>query len=418
MKKVYASLAAVAMAAIVTASAAIPEIADLSRNVAIKGLNPVLNAPSQKAISTFNSLASVENYNGPKKAAAKLTAADITGTYVNLTVSAFNKYSDNVANENIKVTEKDGKIIFNKFLTFDNISVEGLQVVNATGGIVGTLEDNKIVFPLGQVVGTATITGAGTFDIYLCTYTINGDNAYVSTDGDLTYTIDENGNMTADKSCALFGGEVFGFWMGYDASKLVIPNGQFTADMGTGEAETTAVYVEKQLIGGYETLFVSSVMGPKGGGDYGVFFDLDEEEPTAAIAIEQVVMDASSDLESSGYDDYKLMAAKLTDGKVSLSESLEATLSNNGNTLTFNSTWSVIALNAATSRLSWFGEYQPAVITYSLDGAGVEDNLITVDNSNAPVEYYNLQGIRVNNPAAGSVVIRRQGTEVSKILVK
>lgn len=417
MKKVYASLAAVAMAAMVTASAAIPEIADLSRNVAIKGLNPVLNVPSQKAISTFNSLASVENYNGPKKAAAKLTAADITGTYVNLTVSAFNKYSDNVANENIKVTEKDGKIIFNKFLTFDNVSVEGIQVVNATGGIVGTLEDNKIVFPLGQVVGTYTITGTGTFDVFLCTYTINGENISGSTEGDLTYTIDENGNMTADKPCALYINQL-GYWMGYDSSKLVTPNGQFTADMGKGEAETTAVYVEKQLINGYETLFVSSVMGSMGGGDYGVFFDLDEEEPTAAIAIEQVVMDASSNLEDNGYDDYKLMAAKLTDNKVSMSESLEATLSNNGNTLTFNSTWSVIALNAAAGSLSWIGECQPAVITYSLDGAGVEDNLITVDNSNAPVEYYNLQGIRVNNPAAGSVVIRRQGTEVSKILVK
>lgn len=40
---------------------------------------------------------------------------------------------------------------------------------------------------------------------------------------------------------------------------------------------------------------------------------------------------------------------------------------------------------------------------------------IAVDNTNAPVEYYTLQGVRVNNPAAGTIVIRRQGTEVSKI---
>lgn len=39
-------------------------------------------------------------------------------------------------------------------------------------------------------------------------------------------------------------------------------------------------------------------------------------------------------------------------------------------------------------------------------------------NADAPVEYFNLQGMRVAQPAAGQVVIRRQGTEVSKILVR
>ncbi len=50
------------------------------------------------------------------------------------------------------------------------------------------------------------------------------------------------------------------------------------------------------------------------------------------------------------------------------------------------------------------------------DGSdGVSD--IVVDNDvNAPVEYYNLQGIRVANPAAGQLLIRRQGNNVSKIL--
>lgn len=46
--------------------------------------------------------------------------------------------------------------------------------------------------------------------------------------------------------------------------------------------------------------------------------------------------------------------------------------------------------------------------------AGIED--ITVDN-NAPVEYYNLQGMRVENPENG-IFIRRQGNKATKILVK
>lgn len=51
------------------------------------------------------------------------------------------------------------------------------------------------------------------------------------------------------------------------------------------------------------------------------------------------------------------------------------------------------------------------------DTNGITD--ITVDNSNAPVEFYNLQGVRVN---AGNLIpgiyVRRQGSQVSKVLVK
>lgn len=48
---------------------------------------------------------------------------------------------------------------------------------------------------------------------------------------------------------------------------------------------------------------------------------------------------------------------------------------------------------------------------------GIAD--ITVDNSNAPVEFYNLQGIRVNGDnLTPGIYVRRQGSAVSKILVK
>ncbi len=46
---------------------------------------------------------------------------------------------------------------------------------------------------------------------------------------------------------------------------------------------------------------------------------------------------------------------------------------------------------------------------------GVNDALIA--DLNAPVEYFNLQGVRVANPENG-LYIRRQGTEVRKVLVK
>lgn len=47
--------------------------------------------------------------------------------------------------------------------------------------------------------------------------------------------------------------------------------------------------------------------------------------------------------------------------------------------------------------------------------SGVEG--IEADNNNAPVEYYNLQGVRVSEPAAG-LYIRRQGNSVSKVIIR
>ena len=47
---------------------------------------------------------------------------------------------------------------------------------------------------------------------------------------------------------------------------------------------------------------------------------------------------------------------------------------------------------------------------------GIEN--VIVGNNNETVEYYNLQGVRVVNPVAGQIVIRRQGNQVTKELVK
>lgn len=40
-----------------------------------------------------------------------------------------------------------------------------------------------------------------------------------------------------------------------------------------------------------------------------------------------------------------------------------------------------------------------------------------VADENAPVEYFNLQGIRVENPENG-LYIRRQGNKVSKVIIR
>ncbi len=55
------------------------------------------------------------------------------------------------------------------------------------------------------------------------------------------------------------------------------------------------------------------------------------------------------------------------------------------------------------------------VVSYAPAGSSAIDNIAT--DANAPVEYYNLQGIRVANPENG-LFIRRQGSTVSKVIIR
>lgn len=52
----------------------------------------------------------------------------------------------------------------------------------------------------------------------------------------------------------------------------------------------------------------------------------------------------------------------------------------------------------------------------AVDDAGVEG--IIADNENAAPVYYNLQGVKISNPAAGTIVIVRKGNKAYKQLVK
>lgn len=55
------------------------------------------------------------------------------------------------------------------------------------------------------------------------------------------------------------------------------------------------------------------------------------------------------------------------------------------------------------------------IVSYAPAGSSAIDNIAA--DANAPVEYYNLQGIRVANPENG-LFIRRQGSTVSKVIIR
>lgn len=60
-------------------------------------------------------------------------------------------------------------------------------------------------------------------------------------------------------------------------------------------------------------------------------------------------------------------------------------------------------------------DFNTMELTVTTGGAGVES--IGVD-LNAPAEYYNLQGVKVNNPEKGGIYVVKQGNKTSKIVVR
>lgn len=63
-----------------------------------------------------------------------------------------------------------------------------------------------------------------------------------------------------------------------------------------------------------------------------------------------------------------------------------------------------------------WSQVHATLITMPEGWNGVAD--VAADDDSLPVEYYNLQGILVKEPASGSVLIRRRGSESRKVFIK
>lgn len=92
------------------------------------------------------------------------------------------------------------------------------------------------------------------------------------------------------------------------------------------------------------------------------------------------------------------------------------TLTTDDNSTTFTFEPGSLCLYAsATGKMYLLGKEASTIVIKSDANSGVID---IVADENAPVEYFNLQGVRVNNPAAGQFVIVRQGSKVTKTIVR
>lgn len=96
--------------------------------------------------------------------------------------------------------------------------------------------------------------------------------------------------------------------------------------------------------------------------------------------------------------------------KITLTDNLDGT-----STITFP--YHSTLIYAATSSKIYYGSSNPSTITFKSFSAGI-GNIEADGDINAPVEYFNLQGMRVDNPAAGQLVIKRQGSKATKVIVR
>ena len=124
------------------------------------------------------------------------------------------------------------------------------------------------------------------------------------------------------------------------------------------------------------------------------------EEP---IVLGDIVVNDVTTSEENGVTTYNgdVKGLQLAGGTIVADVTLNGTISGNNVVMNIDVMWSGI----------------PIKVTFTSTTSGITD--ITVDNSNAPVEFYNLQGVRVNaeNLTPG-IYVRRQGSQVSKVLVK
>ncbi len=80
-------------------------------------------------------------------------------------------------------------------------------------------------------------------------------------------------------------------------------------------------------------------------------------------------------------------------------------------------TYSSLKFETSAANVAGWGIKVKEIQVYGSESTPTGVQNVAVDNADtdAPVEYYNLQGIRLSQPAAGQIVIRRQGSTVSKI---
>ena len=420
MKKLYALLSTAAVA--LTASAAAPlsaELPQLPRHQfqTASGIQNVVIPETQAA----------RLQKAPAKAAAATSVADFQGVYLGESYSlrANESQTDNVG------WQIDGTAgIFD--VGDGTVTISGLwdESIELTGGVFDPAAQTITFSP--QDPGVA----AGNYTVYLAVLDLNTNTLL---DKDIVFNVDvENRNIyymgdlnaaqTQWATClciaamnastgAYVGGFDFLAYVDFNEVNGYVQYSYYEED--ATEPTDTYDFIYTEIQG--NDLVCYNLLG--GGFSYPVPFTVDATARTATC------VDAVFTEQSDGTTMYPfyLCDVEISGESASLgSTTVETDIvfgdDGEGGTLTGLTKDYVAAVCDYQGQIvPWVGNglIYDFTIVYTgdllADMAGVED--ITIDNvdANAPVEYFNLQGQRVANPANGQVYIRRQGATASKI---
>ncbi|MGN0211021.1 MAG: hypothetical protein ACI391_07920 [Muribaculaceae bacterium] len=419
MKKLYALLSLAAVA--VSATAATPLNADL----------PQLPRHSFQTAELQNvALPQVESTRmrkAPAKAAAATSVADFQGVYLGESYS-LRANSTGTSNVGWQVDGTAG--IFD--VGDGTVTISGLwdQSIELTGGVFDP-ESQTISFS-PQDPGVS----GGNYNVYLAVLDLATNTLL---DEDIVFNVDlENRNIwymgglnsaqTQWASCLVIaamdpttgtyvGGYDFLAYVDFNEVNGYVQYSYYEED--ATEPTDTYDFIYTEIQG--NDLVCYNLLG--GGFYYPVPFTVDATARTATC------VDAVFTEQSDGTDMYPfyLCDVVISGESVSLgSTTVETDIvfgdDGEGGTLTGLTKDYVAAVCEYQGQiLPWIGDglILDFTIVYTgdllADMAGVKD--ITIDNvdANAPVEYFNLQGQRVTNPANGQILIRRQGSNASKI---
>lgn len=140
---------------------------------------------------------------------------------------------------------------------------------------------------------------------------------------------------------------------------------------------------------------------------------------TATASEEVAVTLYADDSMTTTFDAYYWTPANATDKAAPAKVNATVVEADGKTTITFANDVVYLAKNENGTLAAMLGWIQPKFVVNRTFTAGVENIAADAEfDATAPVEYYNLQGVRVANPEAGQLLIKRQGSKASKVVIR
>ncbi len=431
MKKFYAFLTAAFVGTLMVSAAS--RVSEVKPNAAI---SHDFKASTEM---TATQVAVMEKKSAKKAPAAKApaTAAEVTGEYL---FKAYARNFDAATNDLPSSYWMNESVPYVEVSADNSVIIEGLW--DATFNVTGTFdpENGTITIPYTQKVTVPTSqTSTLDLNIYVIDFeTLTPKDLVLVADvanRELTWTPADDGSSYLET--LLIG--TYGYTNGskiydqmfdctFDRINAIMDwavldeNGDpVVDDNGDAQYETTYVYAVKNAEGKVEISnfldFYPFTNGDAGCFGYPITLDVNKDEQTITATNQKIEFSAKNSFRVCGVNDEMMFNY---DAPEVVFYGEEQTLES-GAVITVFYTPVVGILLVDGDKMYGGDYYEVELLMLEPVFTGEEQsgiaNVIADDNANAPVEYFNLQGIRVENPTTG-IYVRRQGSNVTKVLVK